>query len=152
MGRKVIDEEKIRLKELKTSKKKRWRETMYGKKNKVEDWKAQNRKRLEHRYFKVLKKEGIDKKSANLAPLGGDKKNYRKIKEDYKKRQEVAEKKAKKDAKEQKFQEKQAARESYKKKKAERYKVLCKKTHRGQPLMRDRMKMLYEQVKDRCQS
>ncbi|XP_040573615.1 uncharacterized protein [Lepeophtheirus salmonis] len=148
MGRKGKDEEKIRLKQIKIDKKKSWRENTYGKKNKVDEWKTQNRKKLEYRYFKMLKKEGIDKQNANLTPIGAEKNNFKKVKEDFKKRKLIAEKKVREDEKKMRFLEKQKAKEAYQKKKAEKFKILSQRTRKGQPLMKGRLQLLYEKIKE----
>ncbi|CAB4069110.1 VPS52 [Lepeophtheirus salmonis] len=60
LSRVIFDIDALLLLKIDLNKKKSWRENTYGKKNKVDEWKTQNRKKLEYRYFKMLKKEGID--------------------------------------------------------------------------------------------
>ncbi|XP_045466593.1 thyroid transcription factor 1-associated protein 26 homolog [Harmonia axyridis] len=79
------------------------------------------------------------------SPMKHDKSRYNKILEDknekIKKREEILKKKA----------EKEEALKLARKKKAEKYKRLSKRTKKGQPIMKDRMEMLYEQVQKICQ-
>ncbi|XP_044744874.1 thyroid transcription factor 1-associated protein 26 homolog [Coccinella septempunctata] len=88
--------------------------------------------------------EGISEKPKSPKKLG---KTSRKTK-----LQEIEEEK---ERRRQEYLKKQAEREEalklMRKKKAERYRRLNKRTKKGQPIMKDRMEMLYEQVQRVCQ-
>lgn len=68
---------------------------------------------------------------------------YQRIKEEKKKRREELEKKK---------AERDAALKIYKQKKVEKFKRLNKKTKRGQPVMKDRIEMLLEQIQKNIQN
>lgn len=75
------------------------------------------------------------------APLSIKEKQQEIEKEKEKKKQEFLKKKA----------EKEEALKLSRKMKAERYKKLNKRTKKGQPIMKDRMEMIFEQVQKMCQ-
>uniref|UniRef100_A0A1B6CCI9 Uncharacterized protein n=1 Tax=Clastoptera arizonana TaxID=38151 RepID=A0A1B6CCI9_9HEMI len=126
--------------------KKEWRKKKYSNQYKVKKWEERRQKAVVRSYFKeIIKDKSNSKTITNVQPqkkmsaYQAAKCEFNKINEEKKKRfAEISKKK----------EEIKEALKEYRKKKCEKFKKLSKKNKRGQPVMKDRIQMLYEKVQD----
>jgi len=154
--------------------KKAYRTKKYDNKAKLEDWKEKRKVSMQHKYKKMLKKEGkaahnvmeIYKQFESTNPAGSEtpsgldngtrqkKQSTKVIKHSSLNRakQRFEEKKAAAARKQEEFQQKQKERaealKKYRQKKDLRFKKLSAKTRKGQPLMGGRIELLLEKIQE----
>ncbi|XP_043269457.1 thyroid transcription factor 1-associated protein 26 homolog isoform X2 [Venturia canescens] len=136
--------------------KKKYRLQKYSNKYKVDQWEDRRKKAVLRNFYKDLRKEqGTIPDTLKLLkkPEDGSVENssvkkkspFFAAKEEFRKKK--AEKQAKKELLLKSKEERAEALNKYKEKKKETYKKLSKKTKKGQPVMKDRLEMLLEKIK-----
>ncbi|XP_043269456.1 rRNA-processing protein FYV7 isoform X1 [Venturia canescens] len=137
--------------------KKKYRLQKYSNKYKVDQWEDRRKKAVLRNFYKDLRKEqGTIPDTLKLLkkPEDGSVENRSSVKKKspfFAAKEEFRKKKAEKQAKKELLlkskEERAEALNKYKEKKKETYKKLSKKTKKGQPVMKDRLEMLLEKIK-----
>ncbi|CAH1403476.1 unnamed protein product [Nezara viridula] len=136
----------------KNSIRKKYIDLKLNKKVKVQLWEQRRQKNFKRRYNKEFKRNEITpneeykekgEPSENNQRMGVFKAAHLEIKRRKEEKQRLLQEKL------QKKKEIEQAMNEYKKKKAEKFKKLSRKTKRGQPVMRDRIQLLFEEIKQK---
>lgn len=143
--------------------KKLWRLQKYSKKYKLQEWEDKRKKAVLRGYYRKVKEESdfdvkkIYEEEEGATSIKGSNEinedNLKKKGKAFKKAQQEFERiKGEKEAKKEEFlrrrKEKEEALKEYKRKKNEKFKKLNRKTKKGQPIMKERMEMLLEQIQN----
>ncbi|XP_034937634.1 rRNA-processing protein FYV7 [Chelonus insularis] len=126
--------------------KKAFREKMYSKNHKILQWENQRRKQiLQELGQEVSLHQRNKRKDLNESVAVNDNKQFK-----FKKSARAVAKREEKlnryNEMRKKQEEKAQALEKYKQKRTEKYKKLSRKTKKGQPIMKDRIEMLLQQI------